>query len=103
MEIVLVLGYPAAGKSSWAVANFPAHRRVNRDDLGDGSRDGLVSRAAAALDAGDSVVLDNTYPDRASRASIVALGRARGVPVRAVLLDATIEDAQYNEIGRAHV
>lgn len=95
-----MLGYPAAGKSSWTLAHFPAHRRVNRDLLGDRSIDDLVPLVAAALDEGASVVLDNTYPDRASRASVVALGRARGVPVRAVLLDASIEDAQYNAAER---
>ena len=100
MEIVLVMGYPASGKSSWALANFPKHRRINRDALGDKTLDDLVPLAAAALDEGAPVVLDNTYADRASRAAIVALGRARGVPVRAVVLDTTIEDAQYNAAER---
>lgn len=100
MEIVLVMGYPASGKSSWALAHFPSHRRVNRDSLGDKTLDDLVPLAAAALDEGAPVVLDNTYADRASRASILALGRARGVPVRAVVLDTTIEDAQYNAAER---
>jgi len=100
MEIVLVMGYPASGKSSWAMAQFPKHRRINRDALGDKTLDDLVPLAAAALDEGAPVVLDNTYADRASRASIVALARARGVPARAVVLDTSIEDAQYNAAER---
>lgn len=100
MEIVLVMGYPASGKSTWAEQHFKSHRRVNRDSLGDKSIEDLVPIAERALDEGAPVVLDNTYPDRASRASIVALAKRRGVPVRAVWLDTTIEDAQYNAVER---
>ncbi len=98
-EIVLVLGYPASGKSSWTVANLPGHTRLNRD-LEGGSLDGLLAKAAAALDAGASVVLDNTYPTRESRRPVIELGRARGVPVRCVWIDAAIEDAQVNAVTR---
>lgn len=100
MEIVLVLGYPASGKSSWTAANLPDHRRVNRDSLGDATLDDLPPLAERHLDEGASVVLDNTYADRASRASILALAKRRGVPARAVWLDTTIEDAQYNAVER---
>lgn len=100
MEIVLVLGYPASGKSTWTARNFPAHRRVNRDSLGDSSLEDLVPLVESALDAGAPVVLDNTYPTRASRAALVALARRKGVPVRAVWLDASIEHSQYNAVER---
>lgn len=98
-EIVVVLGYPASGKSSWTAANLPSHERINRDREG-GTLDGLVPKAAAALDEGRSVALDNTYPTRESRAAVIALGRARGVPVRCVWLDGSIEDAQVNAVAR---
>lgn len=39
MEIVLVMGYPASGKSTWAAQRFPGHRRINRDSLGDMTTD----------------------------------------------------------------
>lgn len=100
MEIVLVMGYPAAGKSTWTVARFPAHRRINRDALGDATLDQLLPLVEAALDHGESVVLDNTYATRESRAALLALGQRRGVPVRALWLDSSIEHAQYNAVER---
>ncbi len=100
MEIVLVLGYPASGKSSWARQHLPTHRRVNRDELGGASLDDLVPVAARHLDAGESVVLDNTYVDRASRRAVLALAKERGVPARCVWLETSIEDAQYNAVER---
>lgn len=100
MEIVLVMGYPASGKSTWAESNFRAHRRVNRDSHGEKSLDDMVPIAERHLDEGAPVVLDNTYPTRESRASIVALAKRKGVPVRVVWLDTTIEEAQYNAAER---
>lgn len=95
----MVLGYPASGKSSWAAAHFSGHERLNRDLVG-GSVDGLLQRAAEALDVGRDVVLDNTYPTPESRRGVIELGAARGVPVRCVWLDGTIEDAQRNAVAR---
>ena len=48
MEIVLVLGYPASGKSTWLAQNLPGHERLNRD-LAGRSLDALVPAAEAAL------------------------------------------------------
>jgi histidinol-phosphate phosphatase family protein len=100
MEIVLVMGYPASGKSTWAEAHFKTHRRINRDALNNKTLEDLVPMAERALDEGAPVVLDNTYGTRASRASLIALAKAKGVKARAVWLDATIEDAQYNAVER---
>lgn len=100
MEIVLVMGYPASGKSTWAAQNFASHHRINRDLLGDKTLDDLVPLAAKALDGGARVVMDNTYPTRESRAAVLALARERGVPVRCVWVDTSIEDAQYNAVER---
>lgn len=99
MEIVVVLGYPAAGKSTWATTHLPGHHRVNRDTLG-GALEGLLPHVATALDAGRDVVLDNTYATRASRAPLLDLGRQRGVRVRCVWIDASIEEAQVNAVTR---
>src|SRR5262249_45713549 len=51
---------------------------------------------AGLLKAGKSVVLDNLYPTRASRAGTVSAASARGVPVRFVMAATSLEDAQFN-------
>jgi aryl-alcohol dehydrogenase-like predicted oxidoreductase len=64
-DVVLVMGMPAAGKSSLAQELVAAgYQRLNRDERG-----GTLSALARALDAGLAGgerrwVLDNTYPTR---------------------------------------
>lgn len=94
-----MLGYPASGKSSWTAANLPSHRRVNRDTEG-GSVDALLPKVEAALDEGHPVALDNTYAKAEHRRPVLDLARKRGVPVRCVWLDTSIEDAQVNAVAR---
>jgi HAD superfamily hydrolase (TIGR01662 family) len=100
-EIVLVLGYNAAGKSTF-VKEFTdkGYHRLNRDELG-GKLDSLP-RHVATLHANGikNFVLDNTYVDVASRKSIIDCGKELGIPVKAVWLDTSFEDAQFNACQR---
>lgn len=99
MEVVVVLGYPASGKSSWLLANLAGHRRLNRDEQG-GTLEGLLPKLEIALGQGDSVAMDNTYISRESRAGVIAVGQRLGVPVRCVWIDTSIENAQVNAVTR---
>jgi aryl-alcohol dehydrogenase-like predicted oxidoreductase len=100
-DVVLVMGLPAAGKSTLArdlVAQ--GYERLNRDEAG-GSLGDLVPALDAHLAAGRRrVVLDNTYGARAARSAVVEAAWARGVPVRAVHLRTSLEDAQVNAVTR---
>ena len=100
-EVVLVMGIPGAGKSRVA-AEYVArdYLRLNRDERG-GSLTELAEELDKTLAAGSRrVVLDNTYPTRASRSSVVeAAGRHR-VPVRCVWLDTPLAQAQVNLVER---
>jgi len=96
-EIVIVMGYNAAGKST-LVEEFveQGYHRLNRDTMG-GTLDGQAKVAALEINNGqDKIVLDNTYADAESRKSIVAVGQQLGVPVRCVWLATSFEDAQLN-------
>lgn len=96
-EIVIVMGYNASGKST-LVEEFTnqGYHRLNRDLMG-GTLDGQAKAAEDALKDGiANVVLDNTYADTDSRASIIEVGKRLDVPVRCVWLATSIEDAQLN-------
>jgi HAD superfamily hydrolase (TIGR01662 family) len=96
VELVLVGGMPAGGKSTFAQALVEqGYHRLNRDTEG-GKVDDLLPRAGELLTAGRSVVLDNLYATKASRAGAVRLAREKGVPSRFVLVDTSMEDAQFN-------
>jgi len=95
-EIVLVGGMPAGGKTTITAAYLQrGYQRLNRDTVG-GKVDELLPRLEQVLTAGRSAVLDNLYATRASRAAVLALAKKRQVPIRFVLLDTSLEDAQFN-------
>jgi len=96
-ELVIILGYNAAGKST-LVQQFTLrnYRRLNRDVEG-GSLDDLAVKADHLLKGGvDTIVLDNTYPTVKSRASIIAVAKANKVPIRCLWLTTSFEEAQLN-------
>ncbi len=98
-EIVIVMGFNAAGKST-VVQEFVSqgYTRLNRDLMG-GTIAQQAQCAAEAIKHG-SVVLDNTYPTVESRKSIVEAGKQAGATVRCVWLTTSFEDAQFNACMR---
>lgn len=100
-EIVLILGYNAAGKST-LVEEFTkkGYHRVNRDEIG-GKLDDLPKIVFDLHKKGtEKFVLDNTYVDIASRKSIIDCANKLGVPIGCVWLDTSFEDAQFNACTR---
>ena len=100
-EVVLVMGLPGAGKSTFAQTLVDnGYGRLNRDEAG-GTLTQLLPALDAAVRSGVSrIVLDNTYPSRKSRAEVVRAATAHGLPVRCVWLSTSIEDAQTNAVSR---
>ncbi|XP_057260350.1 bifunctional polynucleotide phosphatase/kinase [Pezoporus wallicus] len=95
-EVVVAVGYPGAGKSTFLKTHFvPAgYVYVNRDTLG--SWQSCVAACEAALAQGRSVAIDNTNPDPESRQRYVACARAAAVPCRCLHFTASLEQAQHN-------
>jgi predicted kinase len=100
-EVVLLMGLQGSGKSTRAQAWVDAgYVRFNRD-LAGGTLRGLAAEVASALDGGARrVVLDNTYLTRRSRADVLEIARARGVPVRGVWIDVPPDVAAANVVLR---
>lgn len=100
-EIVIIMGYNAAGKST-IVKEFEnnGYHRINRDLTG-GTLDGQADLARKALKSGkNKIVLDNTYATIESRESIIAVGKELNLPVKCVWLTTSMEDAQLNACMR---
>jgi aryl-alcohol dehydrogenase-like predicted oxidoreductase/histidinol phosphatase-like enzyme len=100
-EVVLIMGLPAAGKST-AARTFVArgYARLNRDE-GGGSLRALLPALDQLIESGCSrIVLDNTYVSRKSRAALLQSAAKRGLPVRCVWLSTPLEDAQVNAACR---
>ncbi len=100
-EVIVIMGYPAAGKSTRAKTFLDSgYVRLNRDELGC-SLPKLMARMETIYQQGNRhFVLDNTYPSKASRAVVVQWGADRHLPVKCIHVTTSIEDAQYNAIKR---
>jgi len=100
-EVVLFVGYPGAGKSTLAARWVErGYELLNRDLEGGG-----LSKIRRELDrklAGGArkLVLDNTYPERASRFDVLETGWRHGVAVSCVWLQTSLEQAQVNAVER---
>lgn len=101
-EIILFVGYPAMGKSSFYKKHFApeGYRHVNQDILS--SRNRCIEAVENALDAGSSAVVDNTNRDVKTRKYYVDLARRHKVPIRCVLFEGSFELAWHNNLYRAY-
>jgi predicted kinase len=80
VDLVILIGLPGAGKSTFYRQHFAAtHLLVSKDLLRSGGRQ--TAAIEAALGRGESVVIDNTNPSRADRAALVAQARRFGARV----------------------
>ena len=100
-ELVLIMGLPAAGKSTLAQSFVQqGYTRLNRDELG-GTLAGLARRLDDVVSRGHSrLVADNTYITRQSRAAVLDASRRLGLSVRGLWLDTSVDDALTNAAGR---
>lgn len=78
MELVIMIGLQASGKTTFARSRFGAtYQYVSKDLLGNNSNPARRQRQLIeeALQQGLSVVVDNTNPTIEARREIIALGR----------------------------
>jgi predicted kinase len=95
MELAVLVGVPASGKSSFVRAHLAgSHRHVSKDLLGHGRGDARQRAAIeAGLRAGASVVVDNTNVTPGDRAPLIALARSHGARVVAYYFETAVSEA----------
>lgn len=109
MELVMLIGLQASGKSTFARARFAGtHVYVSKDALHNNKKP--TRRQAqlieAALEAGQSVVVDNTNPTIADRAELIALARRSGATVTGYFFEPSVANSlkrNGERSGRARV
>lgn len=103
LELIIFVGIPAAGKSTYYRQHLAeTHVHVSKD-LMPNTRDRDVKQTALitqALAAGRSVAVDNTNPTPAVRAPLIALGKQHGARVIACYFETTVKTAVTRNRGR---
>lgn len=109
MELIIFIGLQASGKSTYYQAHFAAtHAYVSKDRLRSSSRPERrqAQLIAKALQAGRSVVVDNTNATAANRAPLIALGRAYGAEIVGYYFESPVSaslERNRQRAGRARV
>jgi predicted kinase len=84
LQMILFIGLQAAGKSTFYQTHFAeTHTLISKDLLRNNKRPARRQSQIAeeALQAGRSIVIDNTNPTREDREQLIRLGRQYGAEV----------------------
>lgn len=103
MELVVLVGLQAAGKSSFYRERFARTHALVSKDLIRNSRNRQARQMALieqALRRGVSVVVDNTNPRREDRLPLIALGRAFGARIIGYRFEAGLSECLRRNANR---
>lgn len=100
-EVVLFVGSPGAGKSTfyWRHLEPLGYERINQDILK--TKPKCFATARELLSAGKSVAIDNTNADCATRAAWIALAKEHKAPIRCLYFTSPEELCMHNAAVRA--
>ncbi|MCJ1258884.1 hypothetical protein MMC24_006718 [Lignoscripta atroalba] len=101
LDIVLLVGSPAAGKSSFYWRNLKplGYERINQDTLK--TRDRCLKIASEYLSSNKAVVIDNTNADPETRLVWIQLAQKFGIPIRCIYFMAPLKLCEHNDTIRA--
>jgi predicted kinase len=100
MELVLFIGIPGSGKSTFYAQRFlNTHVRINRDMLRTENRERIL--VEACLRAKQPFVVDNTNVTREKRATYIALANKARFRVVAYFFDCGVDEALKRNEQRA--
>ncbi|CAO3667039.1 unnamed protein product [Umbelopsis ramanniana] len=101
-EVILFVGYPASGKSTFAHKHLvpKGYVYINQDTLK--TRDKCVAACRAALEEGKSAVIDNTNAEKFTREYYIKAAKASNAKIRCFWFTASRELAEHNNSYRAY-
>jgi bifunctional polynucleotide phosphatase/kinase len=99
LELVLLVGSPASGKTRFAHCYFLPHGyvHINQDTL----KEKCLKACQEALSNQQSCIIDNTNPDPATRGEYVKIASMFNVPIVCYVMSASMELCQHNDHVRS--
>ena len=102
MEVVILMGIPGAGKSTFYRQRFfDTHVRINLDMLRTRHRERTLFHACLAC--GQDVVIDNTNPTAADRARYIGSAKAVGARIIGFYFRSRVSEAMRRNVEREGV
>lgn len=104
LELVVFIGLPASGKTSFYRERFAStHAHVSKDLMArkTGKQRRMERRLREHLQAGESVVVDNTNPGRADREPLIALAREADARVVGYYFRSRLAECEVRNAERA--
>jgi len=98
LEIVIFVGCPGLGKTSYYRKHFSHYAHVNQDTLK--RREKCLALVEECVKSGRPCVVDNTNRDRETRKLYIEIARRCKVPVRCFVFRGGVELAWHNVVYR---
>jgi predicted kinase len=101
-EVVILVGLPASGKSTFYRMRFAGtHGLVSKDLMPNVKDRNRRQREVLdrALAAGESVVIDNTNVTAADRAAVIAIGQQHGARIVGYYFDVPVAECRRRNLG----
>ena len=101
-EIVLMMGYPGSGKSSFAEKTFieQPYIIIHGDDYKSESQLIKAYKSAIEMFPDKSIILDATHSSKKKRQIFIVIAQKAAVPVRLIHLTTTIEESMHRNVQR---
>ncbi len=98
-ELVLMIGCPASGKTTYVTNEIPDdYEKISGDLLK--TKQKKIKAVNNALEKGKKVVLDSTCRDKITRKIFHDIAYVFNVPVRAIYISTNFEECMYNNTNR---
>ena len=105
MQLIIFTGVQASGKSSYYLLNlYHSHLRINLDMLKTRHRENMIFEAALASKT--KIVIDNTNPNRMSRARYIQRARDAGFEVHSYYFETDLSSSlerNRHRVGKANI
>lgn len=105
MQLIIFTGVQASGKSSYYLLNlYHSHLRINLDMLKTRHRENMIFEASLASKT--KMVIDNTNPDRMSRARYIQRALDAGFEVHSYYFETDLSSSlerNRHRVGKANI